>query len=100
MKLKTLEQIVIKILENNTTARQDDFFLYGKVLVALGVPLTRNLFEFLLNAKKQKMPTFESVSRCRRHIQELRQDLKDSNTAIAREQEIDKYVEYNRTDLS
>ena len=100
MKLKTLEPIIIKILENSKTARQDDFFLYGKVLIEFGVPYKRNLFEFLLNAKKQGMPTFESVSRCRRHIQELRQDLKDSKTAIAREQEIDKYVEYNRTNLA
>lgn len=93
MKLKTLEPVVLNILEHNKIAREDDFILYGAVLKRFGIDLKLSLAEFLATAKNNNMPTFESVSRCRRHITELRQDLK-ANTIKRQEQE-EIYKEYN-----
>ena len=99
MKIKDLERLVIKALEDCKSTRSDDFKLYAVVLYYKGVDVEANLFDFLKNAKKNKMPAFESVSRCRRHIQELRQDLKDTKTAIKREELQEEYVNYNLSGL-
>lgn len=98
-KIKKTEDIVLDVLEKNERARKDDFVLYGAVLKRLGVDLKQSLYEFLANAKENKMPSFETVTRCRRHIQELRTDLTDSKTAIAREENIERFKEYNLSDV-
>ena len=95
MKIKELEKYVVKALEESEATRKDDFVLYAYVLAEKGVPLYQQLGEYLFTAKRDKMPAFESVSRCRRHIQELRPDLKDMKTAIAREEKQDDFIEYN-----
>lgn len=97
MKLKTLEPVVLNILEHNKIAREDDFILYGAVLKRFGIDLKISIAEFLATAKNNNMPTFESVSRCRRHITELRQDLK-ANTVKRQEQE-EIYKAYNISGL-
>lgn len=97
--IKDVEKLVLSSLEHNPKARENDFILYGSVLKRIGIDLKNtSLYDFLSTANG-KYPTFESVSRCRRHIQELRQDLKDSKTAIAREEMQEIYKEYNRTYL-
>lgn len=98
-KLKKTEDIVLDILEANIRARKDDFVLYGAVLKRLGVDLRQSLAEFLASAKQSKMPSFETVTRCRRHIQELRLDLTDSKVAIAREENEERFREYNLTGI-
>lgn len=95
MKLKSLESIVIDALKRNPRARQDDFILYGSVLKAMKVSFETTIFQFLATAKENKMPTFESVSRCRRHIQELMPELKDQKAAVKREEKIEDYKIYN-----
>jgi hypothetical protein len=98
-RIKKTEDIVLDVLENNLKARQDDFILYGAVLKRLGVDLKQGLYEFLAKAKENKMPSFETVTRCRRHIQELRLDLVDNKIAIAREENIERFKEYNLSDV-
>jgi hypothetical protein len=98
-RIKKTEDIVLDVLENNIRARKDDFVLYGAVLRRLGVDLKVQLCEFLANAKENKMPSFETVTRCRRHIQELRTDLTDTKTAISREENIERFKEYNLSDV-
>ena len=98
-KLKKVEDVVIDVLEKNIRARQDDFILYGAVLKRLGVDLKQSMCEFLANARINKMPSFEIVTRCRRHCQELRQDLVDIKTAIKREENIERFKEYNLSDV-
>lgn len=95
MKIKTYEDIVLRVLEENKRARSDDFILFGSVLKRLGVDLQTTLYEFLASAKDNKMPSFETITRCRRHIQELRTDLQDRKTAVAREEKQKDYKEYN-----
>lgn len=94
--IKYTEEIVLSVLERNLKARKDDFILYGSVLKELGVNLRETtLYDFLANARMLGLPTFETVTRCRRHIQELRQDLKDGKTAIAREERKEDFRNYN-----
>ena len=64
--------VVVDVLEKNIRARQDDFILYGAVLKRLGVDLKQSMCEFLANARINKMPSFETVTRCTRHSQELK----------------------------
>jgi hypothetical protein len=98
-KIKKIEDIVLDVLENNIVARKDDFVLYGAVLKRLNIDLKQPLYKFLAKAKENKMPSFETVTRCRRHLQELRLDLTDTKTAIAREENIEKFKEYNLSDI-
>lgn len=98
-RIKKTEDIVLDVLENNIKARKDDFILYGAVLKRLGVDLRQELYKFLASAKDNKMPSFETVTRCRRHCQELRQDLIDIKTAIKREKNIERFKEYNLSDV-
>lgn len=95
MRLKTIESVVLEILQNNKRARSDDFLLYGSVLKKFNIDLMQSLAMFLASAKANKVLTFESVTRCRRHLQELNQDLKDFNVAVVRENEQEKYKNYN-----
>ena len=100
MKIKKYESIVLDILEHNKYARKSDFILYGAVLKKLGVDLTTTtLYEYLATADSKGMPSFETITRCRRHIQQLRTDLQDNAVAVARENMIDDYVIYNRTGI-
>lgn len=100
MEIKTTEEQVLIALERNIKSRSDDFILYGCVLRQLGYNLKdTSLYDFLAKAKENKTPTFETVTRCRRHIQELRQDLIDNKCAINRQStEID-FKNYNNSGI-
>lgn len=96
MKIKKYESIVLDILEHNKYARKSDFILYGAVLKRLGVDLTTTtLYEYLATADRKDMPSFETITRCRRHIQELRTDLLDIDKAIKRDDATIDYKIYN-----
>jgi hypothetical protein len=99
MKIKKFEPIVLETLEQNKRARENDFILYGGVLKRLGISLQTNLFNFLATAKEKGMPSFAAITRIRRHIFEIREDLKDCETEIAREKEEQEYKIYNLTGL-
>lgn len=94
MKLKKLEDIVLDILERHKNARNDDFILYGYVLSNLGVDMKQQLQVFLWMHEKVGAPSFESVSRCRRKIQETRQDLQGFEMLIKRAEEREKFEIY------
>ena len=100
MKLKTIEPLVLNALENNELACSDDFILYGSVLKRLNIDLKMPIGEMLANHSNLGIPSFESVTRCRRHIQELRTDLQDSETAVAREIKQDDYKIYNLSGIN
>lgn len=94
--IKNTEEYVLTVLERNLKARTDDFILFGGVLKEMGVDLRHtSVYDLLANAKFMGIPSFETVTRCRRHIQELRQDLKDGRTAIAREERKEDFKIYN-----
>lgn len=95
MRLKKLEPIVKKILEKVENARKNDFILYALVLFKMGFNLNESVGTFLVNAKDKNVPSFEGVTRCRRHIQELMPELKDSTTDVYRNLKTEEYKEYN-----
>lgn len=97
--IKNTEDVVLSVLQRNKRARQDDFILYGSTLKELGISLQMTLYDFLSKAKQIKAPSFETVTRCRRHIQELMPELKDMSMAIKREDRILDFKEYNLSDI-
>lgn len=94
-KLRTTEDYVLAVLKRNKRARKDDFILYGGVLKEMGISLKLTLAEFLANAKQDNVPSFETVTRCRRHIQEQMPELKDENITLIRQETVYDFVEYN-----
>ena len=82
MELKQLKDIVIETLKQGETFRENDDELYFAVCVKVNSRISDRLLtnmtvgEFFGNRKKYGLPTYESVSRCRRKVQEERPDLK------------------------
>lgn len=93
---KNLEDIVLNALEKIKLARQDDFILYGVVLQSLGVNLNRPLKDLFIYHKEMGCPSFESVTRCRRKIQETRRDLIDCSTAKIRKDKEEEFRAWSR----
>lgn len=94
--IKSTENIVLAVLKRNKRARCDDFVLYGSVLKELGIDLqATTLYDFLATAKLRGMPSFETCTRNRRHIQELMPELKDDKVSIKREEMVEKFRNYN-----
>ena len=99
-KIKSTEELVLVVLKRNLKARADDFILYGGILKEMGISLREtNLYNFLATAKQNGIPSFETVTRCRRHIQELMPELKDEKTDLERSKKVKDYKEYNLTDV-
>lgn len=97
--IKNTEKVVLTVLERNTRAREDDFILYGGVLKEMGINLQTSLYEFLANAKQNKVPTFETVTRCRRHIQELKQELRKGEISVKRQDREEDFKRYNLSSI-
>lgn len=97
--IKNTEDVVLTVLQRNKRARKDDFILYGSTLKELGISLQMTLYDFLSQAKQLNAPSFETVTRCRRHIQELMPQLKDIDMAVKREDRILDFKEYNLSDI-
>ena len=82
MELKQLKDLVIETLKQGETFRESDDHLYLAVCIKIFSKTSyRNITdmtvgEFFRNRKEYGLPTFESVSRCRRKVQEERPDLK------------------------
>ena len=76
MELKQLKDIVIETLKQGETFKENDDELYFAVCVKVNSRISDRLLsnmtvgEFFGNRKKYGLPTYESVSRCRRKAQE------------------------------
>lgn len=87
-----INNIVTNILFDFPEARDDDNILYIKVIDEILPGASQKTFaDILTNLKKYKLPPFESVSRARRKVQELRKDLRGSEKS----QDIRKQEEFN-----
>lgn len=89
-------ETVEKVLENNIDARDDDFILIAEVYDSLRPELVAVPLEYALrNHKAYKLPSFESITRCRRKLQRDYEHLRASKaiTAIRADQE-QKYREF------
>lgn len=92
-----IESVVKDILTALPATRSDDYLLYkemcNRVCPQAGA---LSLSEALLHHKALGMPSWETVSRCRRKIQERSPDLRDPATAKVRAEEEKEYKEYAR----
>lgn len=91
MKIDNLENIIIDVLERNKFTRKDDHMLYIEVCSDINPNCLDNFMEAFKYRKEFELPSFESVSRCRRKVQERYPDLKEYNVA---EKRYDKQVDY------
>ena len=95
--IQKTEELVYQSLTTNKYARQDDFILYGAVLKKLGVDLHESLGAFLSTAKqKGYIPSFETVSRCRRKLQAYNHALVDEDAQKERKEAQERFKEYSR----
>ena len=96
-KLKRLEEIVEEILRDDKLSRKDDCYLILKVVSKLYPNEVGKKFETVMFNAKKKSISFESITRCRRKIQEKYPDLKDEETEKARNKKQKEYVKYSQS---
>ena len=83
VKFRKIEPIVLECLENNLETRIDDFILVYQVYKRYLTGLCFDAYTFkdvIENHKTLKLPSFESITRCRRKLQELHPDLASEKT--------------------
>ena len=83
-KIKKTENLVYKVLKDNKLARKDDFILIGSVLKKCGVDLNMPLGVFLATHINYDIPSFETITRCRRKIAEQEPEMFTAETLCAR----------------
>jgi len=94
-----LNKIVTEVLFDYPGTRDDDNLLYIKVIDRIHPGITKKTLEEVMPfLKSYKLPPFESVSRARRKIQELRKDLRGSEKVEdeRRQQEFNYWIYYGR----
>ena len=103
MELKQLKEIVIETLKQGETFRENDDELYFAVCVKVNSRISDRLLsdmtvgEFFGNRKRYGLPTYESVTRCRRKVQEERPDLKPcEKIQEAREKQEEKFYNFSK----
>lgn len=95
--LKRNEDRVEKLLMDYPEARKDDWVLYGAYLDNYtGVRSDITFGEIILEHKTLRLPSFASITRARRKVQARRPELKDTKTAIKREQAEDDFREFSK----
>ena len=91
MKLRELEKAVRRILTDNPATRGSDDLLYVYYLDYIGFDTSRfTVRDFLLSYRKYKIPTVESVGRCRRKLQEKNESLKPTKDIELKRRELEK----------
>ncbi len=94
-RLKFLEPLVEEALINNKRCRGDNFILYLEVLKKYIDP-QMSLNDVFLNHKMLGIPSLESITRCRRKLQEKNPDLKDEVVSKLRKQQEEEHINYSR----
>lgn len=97
-KLYKVEDIVYQVLKEVPEARKDDFVLVVEVYNKIQPLLYGVSFEkVMLNHKELGLPYFESISRARRRLQNIFEELRPSKEVQeARDEEQLVYREYVR----
>ena len=97
-KLYKVEDIVYQVLQEVPETRKGDFVLVAEVYNKINPELKYLRFsEVMLAHKELKLPYFESISRCRRRLQNIFEELRPSKEVQeARDEEQLVYREYAR----
>ena len=74
-KLKTISAEVKELLQKYPRARDDDMLLYSYYMNIKGYSWNITVSELYYLQKEGNLPTFESVGRARRKVQELNPEL-------------------------
>lgn len=93
-KLRIYEPIVKEVLNEYPQARVDDFFLYVAVLNYF-CNTHEPLVDLFLNHTEKGIPGFESITRCRRKLQEKFPELRKPLPKI-RVEETEDFIRYAR----
>lgn len=93
-KVLNVEPIVKEVLLFNTQARKDDYILYEGVLSHYVNTKNISLQDVFVNHLQYKLPSIESISRCRRKLQKNFPELKDFETSEIRYEEEQEFRAY------
>ena len=98
-RIHKLEDVVKPILESNVLSRGDDFELvlrvYEKLLEYSDYLDDMSFRELMHNHISLDLPPFESITRCRRKLQQMYPELRpDEEIQIIRTNETATYIEY------
>lgn len=89
--------IILKILKEDELARKDDMHLFLRVHETLMPNISNYNTKTVLDLiRRKKLPSWESMSRARRKMQEKYPELRDTETAGFRYAEEEKYREFAR----
>lgn len=94
--LRTLKNLVEEILRNDKLARKDDCYLILQVISRLYPYEVGKNFEAVMFNAKNKGISFESITRCRRKVQEKNSELVDKETFIMRKAKQKEYIEFSK----
>lgn len=90
-------EMVKEVLVSNPKARDDDMILYGTFCAKYNfVRPDESFYEVMLTAKSRNIPTYESITRTRRKVQEENPELQ-GNKRKDRKEEEQRYRSYYRT---
>ena len=82
------------ILLENPRTRDDDMYLYSVFLAKFNlVKPEETFYEVMLTAKQRGLPSYESITRARRKVQEMEEYLRGEKRKARKEQE-KKYREF------
>lgn len=103
MTFKTVENTITQILEKNTKARNDDMLLYVHYVFVVmpKVAIVPNCMEKVFSDNRYRISNglapYETVSRIRRKVQEIRRDLRPTEEAKEEKRRAEKeYRKYAR----
>ena len=92
-KIKKIEPIVLDILKNNPEARGDDFILVFEVYKHYVVKDER-LETICIHHKQLDLPSFETITRCRRKLQMKNPELASERVKQLRAEQEAEFKQY------
>lgn len=96
-KLIELQKVVYPILNNQPSTRDNDFLLINEVYQRLGIDTSKSFQELTTSINDYPLPSFESITRCRRKLQAKYNFLKSTKQIEKlREKQEEIYKEYAR----
>lgn len=93
--VRKMAELVKDILKMYKNAREDDYVLYGFVLNAYNTSVKDSFWTIAQKVRKKELPSFETVSRARRKVQELHPELKGAiQNSRARLEKTKEFIEF------
>lgn len=93
---KILENVVEEVLRKDELSRKDDCYLILQIISIMYPTEIGKKFETVMFGAKNKGISFESITRCRRKLQEKYPELIDKETANERNKKQNEYVKYSK----